>query len=127
MTAEKEENGVSYTTLKQYGAKWAVLAAMEADLTSRGASVPAETVKDLEMAHVKISSGCFSTCDANCDLNKIESHLVPVAAQYGDEYVNNWFELMEHAMKGDIDIHKIHDIPLLQPIKSQCHFLSCGC
>lgn len=123
----EQEARVSYDLLKKYGAKWAVLAAMEVDLSSRGTSIPKDTVKGIEMSHVKISSGCFSSCQADCDLSKIEGSLVSLASQFGDEYVDQWFDLMEKAMSGRLDSEKIANIPVLKPIESKCAFLECAC
>ncbi len=126
MGQTKEEQKVSYEMLKKYGAKWAVLAAMETDLSKKGVVVPAATMKDIEMSHVKISSGCFSTCQVHCDLTKIEASLVSKGADFGDEYMDQWFNLMGEAMIGNLDPQKIAGIPLLKPIESSCAFLE-GC
>jgi hypothetical protein len=127
MDRTDEERQVSYEFLKKYGAKWAVLAAMEVDLTRRGVSIPTETLKNIEMSRVKISSGCFSSCEAHCDLNKIEGSLVSVASSLGDEYMENWFDLLGEAMTGNIDAQRISEIPLLKPVESKCFFLGCKC
>ncbi|MCP5106574.1 MAG: DUF2096 domain-containing protein [bacterium] len=127
MNSQKEEKKVTYELLLKYGAKWAVLAAMEVDLMKKGAEIPTAAAKGLEMSHVKISSGCFSSCDAHCDLSNIEAGLIPICANYGDEYMDQWFDLMGEAMSGNLDAKKISDIPLLEPIKSKCTFLDCTC
>jgi hypothetical protein len=127
MSQLDENRKVSYEMLKKYGAKWAVLAAMEADLGKRGVIIPAVTIKDIQMSHIKISSGCFSSCEANCDLSKIEATLVTLGAEFGDEYMDEWFDLIGAAMSGDLDQQKISDIPLLKPIESRCGFLECKC
>jgi hypothetical protein len=118
---------VSYELLKKYGAKWAVLAAMEVNLRKKGAAIPPAISKEIEMSHVKISSGCFSTCDAHCDLSKIEGGLVGLGANYGDEYMDEWLELLGKSMAGELDADKIASIPLLKPIESKCGFLDCTC
>jgi len=128
MVQTQEEKRVSFEMLKKYGAKWAVLAALEADLCKKGVVIPAETIKEIEMSHVKISSGCFSTCQADCDLSKIEASLVSKGADFGDEYMDQWFNLMGEAMSGNLDPQKISEIPLLKPIESSCAFLrDCQC
>lgn len=127
MNTASEEKTVSYDLLKRYGAKWAVLAAMEVDLRRKGRDIPMEAARGLEMSHVKISSGCFSSCDAHCDLSKIEAGLIPLSADYGDEYMDEWFILMGQAMSGDLDAAKLKSIPLLEPIQSKCAFLDCAC
>jgi hypothetical protein len=127
MDKSNVETPVGFSVLKKYGAKWAVLAAMELDLANRGTYISPRIQKDLEMAHVKISSGCFSTCEASCDLNKIEGTMVAIGAQYGDEYMDRWFHLFEQAMAGDLESKDIANVPLLNPIYSKCGFLECNC
>ncbi|MCP4213050.1 MAG: hypothetical protein GY765_00265 [bacterium] len=122
-----DEKKVTFELLRRYGAKWAVLAAMEVDLRKKGVLVPAETSRDIEMAHVKISSGCFSTCEAHCDLGKIEGSLVSRGASLGDEYMDDWFELLSQAMSGNLPPDKLLQIPLLKPIETKCGFLECSC
>ncbi|MDQ1350205.1 MAG: hypothetical protein QG657_506 [Acidobacteriota bacterium] len=127
MSQMEEEKKVSYDLLKKYGAKWAVLAAMEADLTRKGIVIPDTTNKEIQMSHAKISSGCFSPCDANCDLTRIEADLVSQGAALGDEYMDQWFDLMGEAMSGTLGPEKISEIPVLKPIDSLCGFLKCTC
>lgn len=122
-----DEEKVSYDLLKKYGAKWAVLAAMQADLSRKGIAVPELTNKEIQMSHAKISSGCFSPCDANCDLTKIEANLVSNGAVLGDEYMDQWFDLMGEAMSGALGPEKISEIPLLKPVETMCGFLQCTC
>ena len=121
------ERKASYDLLRKYGARWAVLAAMEVDLFKRRVTVPHEISKALEAAHVKISSGCFSTCEADCSLSKIEAGLIPICSGFGDEYVDRWYDLLGRAMQGNIDRTDISDIPLLKPVETNCGFLECIC
>ncbi|MFC2133002.1 DUF2096 family protein [Bacteroidota bacterium] len=123
-TAERQ---ASYDLLKKYGARWAVLAAIEVDLMKKRVNIPHEISKSLEAAHVKISSGCFSTCEADCSLSKVESNLIPLCSVYGDEYVDYWYELLGRAMQGQITREDISDIPLLKPVETNCGFLECVC
>ena len=127
MSNLQETKKVTYDLLKRYGAKWAVLAAMEVDLGKKGIRIPDDTAKGIEMSHVKISSGCFSSCDAHCDLSKIEASLVSKGATFGDEYMDEWFDLLGDAMSGKLDAEKISNIPLLKPVESKCGFLECTC
>jgi hypothetical protein len=127
MDKRDNKEKVSYDLLKKFGAKWAVLAAMELDLASKGEFISKRTLKNLEMAHVKISSGCFSTCEASCDLGKIEGAMVAIGAQYGDNYMDKWFDLFELAMAGKLESKDIANVPVLKPIQSKCGFLECNC
>ncbi|NIM13949.1 MAG: DUF2096 domain-containing protein [Candidatus Aminicenantes bacterium] len=127
MHDEKEEEKVTLELLKKYGVKWAVLAAMVINLKKKGANIPFDTSNEIEVSHVKISSGCFSPCDVNCDLSKIEGNLVPIGVNYGEEYMNQWFDLLGKAMSGELEPSQISEIPLLKPIESRCGFLDCTC
>lgn len=122
-----DEEKVTFDLLKKYGAKWAVLAAMKVDLMKKGIRVRDDTAKNIEMSHLKISSGCFSTCEVHCDLNSIEGSLVSAGAGVGDEYMEEWFDLLGLAMAGQLEPKQISNIPLLKPIESKCGFLECGC
>ena len=127
MLRDEGKKAESYELLKKYGARWAVLAAFHIDLRKRGVNIDTEITSELETAHVIIRSGCFSTCEASCSLGKIEAGLIPLGSKFGDDYIEEWFNLLEQAMQGKIDINKISNIPLLQPIKTDCGFLECVC
>lgn len=127
MLSDEGKKTESFELLKKYGARWAVLAALHIDLRKKGVNISPEISSELETAHVKISSGCFSTCEASCSLGKVEAGLIPLGSKFGDDYVAEWFDLLGQAMQGEIDIHKISNIPLLQPIKTDCGFLECVC
>lgn len=127
MQTETKDQKVNYEFLKKYGAKWAVLAAMEVDLMKKGSPIPEVIAKEIETSRIKISSGCFSSCEAHCDLNKIEGNLIPLAANFGDDYVDEWLLLMSEAMTGNLSQERITAIPLLRPIESKCAFLDCAC
>src|SRR4030042_6227645 len=118
-TTEKKS---SYELLEKYGACWTVLTAMEVDLMKKGVLIPTAILKELEVAHIKISSGCFSTCETHCSLSKIEGGLISIATKYGDDYLEHWYELLGQAMQGKVDLEKISNIPLLKPVETSCSF-----
>jgi hypothetical protein len=117
----------SYEVLRNYGAKWAVLAAMELDLRKKGVQMSEQVRREIEMAQVKIGSGCYSPCQASCDLNSIEGKLISMGSTFGDKYMDQWMELMGLAMSGQLDVKKISEIPVLKPVESRCSFLECIC
>jgi hypothetical protein len=127
MYDERKEEKVTIELLKKYGVKWAVLAAMVINLRKKGANISFDTSNEIEVSHVKISSGCFSPCDVNCDLSNIEGNLVSMGVNYGEEYMTQWFDLLGKAMSGELDPSQISEIPLLKPIESRCGFLDCTC
>jgi hypothetical protein len=118
---------INYNVLKKFGTKWAVLAAMKLDLEKNAVSIPDYLSKELEEAHIKISSGCFSTCEVGCLLGKIEGAFFGFGATVGDAFIDHWSVLLEKAFTGEINYKDISSIPSLVPVYSKCQFLECAC
>ena len=127
MGEETVTQEISYDVLKKYGTKWAVLAAMKIDLLNHGVTVPDYLGKELESGHIKISSGCFSTCEVGCLLGKLEGAFIGFGATVGDQFIEHWSDLLEKAFTGEIDYQDISSIPSLVPVYSECMFLECAC
>ena len=119
---------VSLDMLKKYGTKWAVLAAMRLDMASRGIRIGGEVDEPLKMARVQILSGCFSPCEVNCSLSKVEGQLISsIGGSLGEEYLRPWSDLLAQAMRGEIDPSRTAEIPALKPVEMDCKFLACRC
>ena len=73
MSQQSNESAFALQMLKRFGAKWAVLAAMRADMVKKGIEVAGEVVTELQTARLKIVSGCFSTCEVACTLSLMEA------------------------------------------------------
>ena len=117
----------SFELLKMYGSRWAILAAMSLDLSKKGFQLP-ETVKmNLEVTRIKIASGCYSTCEIDCSMNRVEGHLISAGASLGEHYIDYWMDLMARSMQGLIDFDNLIEIPAVKPIESACGFLNCNC
>ena len=117
----------SLDILKKYGARWSVLTAMRQDLIKRGVSLPAEVASELDLAAIKIKSGCYSPCEVGCSLAKVEALLVPVACSVGEDHVNHWLTLLGNAMQDGFDRGSIGGLPPLQPVESKCPMFPCNC
>jgi hypothetical protein len=113
--------------LRRFGAKWAVLAAMAADMAKKGIDVLGDVVGELQTARVKIASGCYSPCEAACDLAHIESQLSSRCDLLPPHEFQEWCDLLAEAMQGKLDYQRIRGIAALEPIRNDCGFLSCGC
>jgi hypothetical protein len=113
--------------LRRYGAKWAVLAAMTTDMTRKGIAVPREVFEALQTARSRIESGCFSTCEASCDLSLVEGPLFSQGYLLDQQDFQRWSDLLAEAMQGKLDYQRIMGIPAFDPIKNDCGFLRCGC
>jgi hypothetical protein len=122
-----EERRVDLEMLTKWGARWAVLAAMSLDLSRRGIRIPPEIDADLKLARVEIQSGCFSPCEVGCALAKIEGRLAPLSFAVGQQYWLDWSALLAQAMRGQIALARVSEIPALKPIASDCAFRACSC
>jgi hypothetical protein len=127
MEGIQEERGVRLEMLKKFGTRWAVLAAMRLDVTRKGIRVGSEIDEQLKLARLQILSGCFSPCEVGCSLSKVEGQLVSSGSSLGGEYVREWSDLLAQAMRGEIDPHRIAEIPALKPVEMDCKFLACRC
>ncbi len=126
-TTDQEARKVSFELLKKYGMRWAVLTAMGLDLVKYGIRLSPAVHEQLKLARMQIMSGCFSPCEVGCVLGQIEGQLVAAAASVGEDYVRQWFDLLGRAMQGLLDLHRVADIPALQPVATDCQFLACHC
>jgi len=124
---QQDERKVSFEWLKKFGTKWAVLTALGVDISKRGVRVPTDLNEQLKLARMKIMSGCFSPCEVGCVLAKVEGQLISVGCALGEDYLRPWFDLLGQAMEGRIDPTRIADIPILEPIATDCQFLACHC
>ena len=127
MSQQSNESAFALQMLKRFGAKWAVLAAMRADMVKKGIEVAGEVVTELQTARLKIVSGCFSTCEVACTLSLVEGQLFSRCHLLAEQEVTSWCDLLAEAMQGKLDYERIRGIAALDPIKNDCAFLKCGC
>ncbi|MHB8078720.1 MAG: hypothetical protein ACYDIE_05655 [Candidatus Krumholzibacteriia bacterium] len=121
------QNRVEVEVLKRYGLRWAVLAAWADELHARGAAVPAAVAGQLEAGRIKISSGCFSSCEVGCDLTAIEAALVPADAAGATSNVGFWLELLGRAMEDDDALERLLRLPAIRVHYAGCGFGRCAC
>jgi hypothetical protein len=127
MSNTSDARALEFETLRRFGAKWAVLTAMAADMAKKGIVVQGDTIEELKTARVKIGGGCISACEASCDLAKAEGSLFSQAHLLGDGDFARWCDLLAEAMQGKLDFERICGIPALAPVKNDCQFLGCTC
>jgi hypothetical protein len=125
--SDQEKNAFEFEMLKRYGAKWAVLAAMTADMSRKGISLPPDVFQALKTVRSKIESGCFSTCEIGCDLAQAEGPLFSQGHLMDPDEFQQWTDHLAEAMQGKLDYQRIMDIPALAPIRNDCAFLRCHC
>jgi len=118
---------ISYDILTRYGSKWAILTAMKMDLEKQDLRMPHNVNAELEVARIKITSGCYSTCEIDCTLSTIEGQMISVGSTLGEAYLDPWIDLMAQSMKGELGYEQIIAIPALKPVQTACGFLKCGC
>jgi hypothetical protein len=121
------ETTVDIEVLKRYGAKWAVLAAMAAEMMKKGIQVPHSVLDSLKSTRSKIESGCFSVCDVDCSLSQVEAPLFAQADRLDPQDFEQWSNYLGEAMQGKLDYQRIVGIPSFEPVRNDCKFLGCKC
>jgi hypothetical protein len=127
MSASSDRNRFDFEILKRYGAKWAVLAAMTADMKKKGLPMPSDVFESLRNSRGKIESGCFSPCEVGCDLAQVEGQLFSQGHLLDQADFQQWSDLLGEAMAGKLDYERIIGIPAFDPVKNDCRFLGCAC
>jgi hypothetical protein len=113
--------------LKQYGLRWAVLAAWRDALQLRRVVLPDEADRLLERARIKIVSGCFSVCDVGCDLSQLEALLTSTDASSHHNWVDFWVDVAGHSMSSEVDTQAILKIPAIKARYNNCGLAVCRC
>jgi hypothetical protein len=127
MSDPSDKNDFDFEMLRRYGAKWAVLAAMTANMAKKGIAVPPDVFEALKTARGKIESGCFSPCEVGCDLSLVEGPLFSQGYLLDQADFQQWSDLLGEAMQGKLDYQRIMGIPAFDPVKNECRFLGCTC
>ena len=115
------------TVLRQYGLRWAVLAAWRDALQLRQVSLPVGADRLLENARIKIASGCFSVCEVGCDLTQLEAVLSSFDASTPHNGVDFWVDMLGHSMSGEAEMQPILKIPAIMSRYQNCGLTACRC
>ncbi len=113
--------------LKQYGLRWAVLAAWRDALQLRHVTLPDESDRLLENARFKIASGCFSVCEVGCDLSQLEAALTSIDASSHHNWVDFWVNMLGHSMSSEAETERILKIPAVMSRYKDCGLAVCRC
>jgi hypothetical protein len=113
--------------LRQYGLRWAVLAAWRDALKLRHVKVPPETDGVLESARIKIASGCFSVCEVGCDLSSVEGALTAADGSTDHNWVDFWLDLLAQAMSNSVDTERLMKVPSVKFRYNNCGSTACRC
>jgi hypothetical protein len=124
---ERQDFDFDFELLKRYGAKWAVLAAMCANMAKKGIEMPPAVFEEIRAVRGRIESGCFSPCEASCELAQIEGQLFSQCNLVEPQEFQEWCDLLAEAMQGKLDYQRIQGIAALAPVKNDCRFLGCNC
>jgi hypothetical protein len=127
MGEPSDKKSFDFEMLKRYGSKWAVLAAMTAEMAKKGIEVPRGVFEALKNTRGKIQSGCFSPCEIGCDLAQAEGPLFAQGYLLDQSDFQQWSDLLGDAMQGKLDYQRIMGIPAFEPVKNDCRFLNCTC
>ena len=115
------------TVLKQYGLRWAVLAAWRDALQLRQVPLPVDADRLLENARIKIASGCFSVCEVGCDLTQLEAVLTSIDASAHHSGVDFWVDMLGHSMASEAETQPVLKIPAVMSHYQNCGLTVCRC
>ncbi|MBU2604162.1 MAG: hypothetical protein KKA32_18680 [Actinobacteria bacterium] len=124
---EEREAAVDRSLLEGYGLRWAVLAAWADQLRCRGVGLPPGMRLKQEEARIKISSGCFSSCEVGCILGDIEANLISADGSTSDTRAGFWTELLAMAMSDRTEAEQLLRFPAVKVYYSDCTAPSCRC
>lgn len=125
-TRDNERIQQELSVIKQYGLRWAVLASWKQDLVERKTGVPQDVGNKMEMARVKIASGCFCSCEVQHDLSEVEAILISSDGSSPNSKADYWMELLGQAMSDPESAEKLLRIPAVKSLVTNCN-LSCSC
>ncbi|MFH1262926.1 MAG: hypothetical protein V1495_05735 [Pseudomonadota bacterium] len=126
-TAPTPSQTQEFSVLQKFGLRYAVLGAWHEELRGRGIPFGPELPRQLEATRVKISSGCFSTCQVGCDLGDVERALMSAASSAPDTDVESWMELLGWSMGEPKEISKLLKLARISVQYNNCGFGPCGC
>ena len=115
------------SVLKQYGLRWAVLAAWMDALQLRRVQLPQELGRLLENGRIKIASGCFSVCEVGCDLSQLEAALTSIDASSQHNWVDFWVDMLGHSMADKAETERILKVPAIRARYNNCGITGCRC
>jgi hypothetical protein len=115
------------SVLKQYGLRWAVLAAWMDALQLRRMQLPQELSRLLENGRIKIASGCFSVCEVGCDLSQLEAALTSIDASSQHNWVDFWVDMLGHSMADKAETERILKVPAIRAHYNNCGITGCRC
>ena len=113
-------------TLSKFGWKWAVLASTMGKVYRQNEPVSTDLVNQIRMSRTQIESGCYSVCEINNELRKIEMSLFNSLLKFGPQETDNFLELLSKAIGGKISKEDI-DIGGAEPLLPDCLTLPCVC
>jgi hypothetical protein len=126
-TPRSDQVRVEIGVLRKMGLRWAVLAAWREDLRDRGVRLADAAGALLESSRVKISSGCFSTCEVGCDLSQLEGFLVSADTSSPTNSADYWLDLLGRCMADEVDSAALLQIPAVQVHYAGCGLGPCHC
>jgi len=103
----RKKDEIEISVLKRFGLRYSILAAWDDSLRDQGIPVPQSIAVPLERARVKISSGCFPSCDVGNDLGRIEAILFSAATTAGQESAESWLDSLGECMSEKASIEEL--------------------
>lgn len=126
-TLEQDRALAERSALEALALRWAVLAGWAEQLGSRGLPVPPEAARKREEARIKISSGCFSSCEVGGILGDLEAGLISADGSAAESRVDFWLELLASASLDREYTERLLRIPAIRVQFNSCGVPNCRC
>ena len=94
----RKKDQIEVSLLRRFGLRVAILEAWEESLLAKGVAIPSSASGALARARVKVSSGCFTSCEVGCELGRVEGTLVSLAGTLGEDAAEPWLEMLGDCM-----------------------------
>jgi len=117
----KGERQTKLQALRRQGMRWVVLLALKYNLADKKVVLPPSINEEFRLTKTMLASGCYSPCDVNCSLDKIESTLIQTAANSngGFENFDHWLFLLKKAMHGNLTRQEVNYLPFVEPMHAK--------
>ena len=123
----EKERQAEFETQQRLGMRWAAFTAFNNDLIKKKVLLPSTILKELRVTRTVIASGCYSTCDVTCTLDKIKRNIVPVALSYGEKYDDEWLFRLGTVMTCQTSTTDMTKLLLIELLIQNGEFLRCIC
>ena len=125
--ARNQQHQAEVSVLEKFALRWSVLAAWYEQLVNLKLALPAHARDKLEEARIKLSSGCYSSCEVGCTLAEVEADLVSSDGSSSGGNVDFWLDLLGLTMSETVEVERLLRVSAVKIQYQSCGFARCKC